>query len=192
MVVRAVDAMLTGGVTRVVVVAPKQHLDDFRALFAQRLAQVKVVVGGAERQDSVRLGLEAASGPGIVLVHDAARPLVPDHVVEAVIRAVGDGATAVVPAMPVVDTIRQVTEEAAGVIDRSQLRAVQTPQGFDAEVLRRAHEFVAAEGMAVTDDASACEALGERVTLVPGDREALKITEPFDLIVAEAIVASRE
>jgi 2-C-methyl-D-erythritol 4-phosphate cytidylyltransferase len=125
-----------------------------------------------------------------VLVHDAARALVPADVVRRVIEALAGGAVAAIPVLPVVDTIREVTPTGSATVDRSRLRAVQTPQGFARDVLERAHRLVADMGLQVTDDAAAVEALGYPVVLVPGDREALKVTEPLDLLFAEAIVRS--
>jgi 2-C-methyl-D-erythritol 4-phosphate cytidylyltransferase len=125
----------------------------------------------------------------VVLVHDAARPLVPVDVVRGVIEAVRAGASAVIPVVGVSDTIRQVAGAGSVVVDRSGLRAVQTPQGFARDALVTAH--AAANGRDFTDDAAVCEACGYEVVLVPGSREALKITEPHDLAVAEAIVKDR-
>ena len=191
---RAVDALVDGGAAHVVVTAPAAYVARFEELLAGVAADVRVVVGGAERQDSVRLGLEALTDESVdvVLVHDAARPLVPREVVERVVDAVRSGARAVVPVVPVVDTIRRVTEDDSEIVDRSALRAIQTPQGFDAALLRRAHAHAVEYVLALTDDASACEAIGEPVTLVDGHREAMKITDPFDLVVARAILETRE
>lgn len=190
LVARAVTSLLDGGVARVVVVAPKDQLERFALVF-QDLPDVVVVPGGAERQDSVRLGLDAVGDATHVLVHDAARPLVPARVVADVVAALRAGARSVVPVMPVVDSIRRALPEGSEIVDRADLRAVQTPQGFELALLREAHAHVAATGAAVTDDASACELVGVPVTFVPGHREAMKITEPFDLVVAEAIVNAR-
>lgn len=187
---RAVDALIAGGVRRVVVVAPAGHIADFRRIFAAD-REVSVVAGGAERQDSVRLGLDAVGDARFVLVHDAARPLVPPRVITDVLAALRAGARAVVPTIPVIDTIRRLGGAGSEVVDRSQLRAVQTPQGFDAELLQAAHQHVAQMGITVTDDAAACEAIGATITLVEGDRESLKITEPFDLMTAAAILEAR-
>lgn len=196
----AIEALVAGGVRRLVVTIREQD----RALFTEALADVEIsadvdvpvelVAGGAERQDSVRLGLSALadSGARIVLVHDAARPLVPVGVVRAVIDAVAAGATAVVPGTAVVDSIRTVHDAGSTVVDRSTLVGVQTPQGFDLPTLIRGHDHVRQNGLAVTDDAAVCELLGEPVTIVPGSREALKITEPVDLVIAEALLAARE
>ncbi|NLE98205.1 MAG: 2-C-methyl-D-erythritol 4-phosphate cytidylyltransferase [Propionibacterium sp.] len=189
---RAVDSLVEGGVSRVVVVAPDGHLELCASLLADVAVPVDVVVGGAERQDSVRLGLAAVAEADVVLVHDAARPLVPAHVVADVVERVRGGARAVVPVLPVVDSIRAAAGEGSRVVDRAGLRAVQTPQGFDGALLRDAHAHALAAELVVTDDASACEALGEPVTFVTGHREALKITDPFDLLVAEAILRTRE
>lgn len=190
-VVRAVQPLLAGGAGHVVVVAPSTHLAEFHGLLADR-PNVTVVEGGAERQDSVRLGLDVIADAEIVLVHDAARPLVPRAVVESVIAALRDGARAVVPVVPVVDSIRRIDGKSSVTVDRAELRAVQTPQGFDASLLKTAHTHAAVQGLVVTDDAGVCEAVGEHITFVDGHREAMKITEPFDLAVAEAILAAKE
>ncbi len=185
----SVAALAAGGVTEVVVVVG----DGLQDVFAEALADApipwRIVIGGATRQESVARGIAALPPGEIVLVHDAARPLVPVEVVRAVIEAVRSGAPAVIPVVPMSDTIRQVAGAGSVVVDRSGLRAVQTPQGFARDVLVSAH--AAAAGREYTDDAAVCEASGYEVLLVPGSREALKITEPYDLAVAEAIVAGR-
>ncbi|MFF4750758.1 2-C-methyl-D-erythritol 4-phosphate cytidylyltransferase [Streptomyces sp. NPDC002514] len=156
-----------------------------------------VVPGGDSRQESVRLGLDALPPEyGVVLVHDAARPLVPVDTVDAVIEAVRDGARAVVPALPLADTVKEVepaaepgaAEPVVATPARARLRAVQTPQGFDRRTLVRAHETVTGD---VTDDASMVEQLGEQVVVVPGHEEAFKVTRPLDLVLAEAVLARR-
>jgi 2-C-methyl-D-erythritol 4-phosphate cytidylyltransferase len=147
-------------------------------------APVTVVAGGAERQESVAAAL-AVVPPSlpIVLVHDAARCLTPVSVFERVAAAVRDGADAVIPVLPVVDTIKEVDAEGTvlGTVDRSVLRSVQTPQGFRASVLRAAH---AAAADSHTDDAGAVEKIGRQVICVPGSDLALKITRPMDLALA--------
>lgn len=189
LVLRSLRQLAAGGVDRAVVTAPEHLVPVFAEALADAPLPCRVVAGGAERQDSVRLGLAAAGDCGVLLVHDAARPLVPPRVVAAVIAAVRAGHSAVVPALPVIDSIRRVLpDESSEVVDRSRLRAVQTPQGFDPSTLRAAHEHVLAQGLVVTDDAACCEAMGRSVHLVPGAREALKITEPVDLVLAEALL----
>lgn len=129
-------------------------------------------------------------------MHDAARPLVPVDTVDAVIEAVRDGAPAVVPALPLADTVKEVEpartagdpEPVVATPERGRLRAVQTPQGFDRATLVRAHESVTGD---VTDDASMVEQLGLTVVVVPGHEEAFKVTRPLDLVLAEAVLARR-
>ena len=193
LVAHAVNALAAGGATRVVVVTRPELAPDFAHALAGATVPWTTVPGGAERQDSVANGLAETvrlePTARLVLVHDAARPFVPADVVSAVLEALHDGALAVVPAVPVVDTIR-VLDPSPGeptVVDRSRLRAVQTPQGFDLATLRRAHDHVRSAGLAVTDDAMACEAIGAPVRLVPGSRDGLKVTDPFDIEVAEAV-----
>ncbi|MFK4223874.1 2-C-methyl-D-erythritol 4-phosphate cytidylyltransferase [Streptomyces sp. NPDC019890] len=204
MLIHAVRAMAASrAVSLVVVVAPPdgapevKHLLDEHAL-PQRTDYL-VVPGGDTRQESVRLGLKALPDDiGIVLVHDAARPLVPVDTVDAVIEAVRDGAPAVVPALPLADTVKEVEpgdknapEPVVATPARARLRAVQTPQGFDRDTLVRAHETVVLDGDGATDCAGMVERLGEPVVVVPGHEEAFKVTRPLDLVLAEAVLARR-
>jgi 2-C-methyl-D-erythritol 4-phosphate cytidylyltransferase len=169
----------------VVVAAPAAEVDEVARLLTAY--DVVVVAGGAQRQGSVAAGLAALPPEvALVLVHDAARALVPVTVVEAVVAALRAGADAVVPVVAVADTVKLV-EGAAVVrtVAREHLRAVQTPQGFRREVLLAAH---AAARDLLTDDAGLVEAAGVTVTTVPGAPEAFKVTTPFDLLVAEAVL----
>ncbi|MGJ6980230.1 2-C-methyl-D-erythritol 4-phosphate cytidylyltransferase [Aestuariimicrobium soli] len=193
----SVEALVSGGAARVVVVTA----DDLRPDFEDALRGVGVPVdfvgGGRRRQDSVRAGLEALAGAGVtsavVLVHDAARPLVPTEVVAGVVAAVAEGAPAVVPAVAVVDSIRSLSPHGgSSVVDRSLLRAVQTPQGFDLTALLAAHRAIATSADELTDDAAVMERAGHAVSLVEGSRDSLKVTEPIDLDLAEAVLARRK
>ncbi|OUC78398.1 2-C-methyl-D-erythritol 4-phosphate cytidylyltransferase [Gordonia lacunae] len=184
---RCVDNIPASLGASVVVVVPVDLVDRARTL----LPDVIVVAGGAHRSDSVRAGISAAGDAGILLVHDAARPLTPARVFTDVVDAVRSGHPAVVPAIPVVDTLKQVVAVPGGLervtrtVDRDELRAVQTPQGFTREALRRAHED--ASGLA-TDDAGLAERCGIDVHLVPGDPLAMKITTPWDLRIVRDVV----
>ncbi|MBB1254357.1 2-C-methyl-D-erythritol 4-phosphate cytidylyltransferase [Streptomyces alkaliterrae] len=203
MLVHAVRAMARARtVGLVVVVAPPDGVAETRRLLDahplpdSESAELLVVPGGDNRQRSVRRGVEALPPDvEIVLVHDAARPLVPVDTVEDVIAAVRDGAPAVVPALPLSDTVKEVEpsapERVVGTPDRARLRAVQTPQGFDRDVLAAAHRRVTDEGDGATDDAGMVERLGHDVRLVPGHEEAFKVTRPLDLVLAEAVLARR-
>jgi 2-C-methyl-D-erythritol 4-phosphate cytidylyltransferase len=180
----------------VVVAAPADDLAAVTELLADPASSVPVdvVAGGADRQASVALAI-AALPPEIeiVLVHDAARPLTPPALIDAVVAAVRGGAVAVVPGLPVTDTVKRVDsfagqEVVAATVARHDLRAVQTPQGFDRSVLEKAH---ATSTEAVTDDAGLVESLGYQVVVVPGSADAFKITGPRDLLVAEAILRER-
>ncbi|MEU0159330.1 2-C-methyl-D-erythritol 4-phosphate cytidylyltransferase [Streptomyces sp. NPDC006261] len=205
MLIHAVRAMAASrAVSLVVVVAPPdgapevKHLLDEHAL--PERTDYLVVPGGDTRQESVGLGLDALpEDVAVVLVHDAARPLVPVDTVDAVVEAVRNGAAAVVPALPLADTVKEVEPaEVAGEPEpvvstpvRARLRAVQTPQGFDRDTLVRAHAEVALDGEGSTDDAGMVERLGEPVVVVPGHEEAFKVTRPLDLALAEAVLARR-
>lgn len=202
MLVHAVRAVAASrAVELVVVAAPPDGVHLMASLLADHdiPAELIVVAGGDSRQDSVRLAVASlpAEFSG-VLVHDAARPLVPVELVDAVALAVRGGAEAVIPALPVTDTVKQVAEGPDGVTrvvatpDRSDLVAVQTPQGFAREVLEKAHAVgTGATGEGATDDAGLVERLGIPVRTVPGSEEAFKVTRPLDLLLAEAILARR-
>ena len=195
---------LAGVDARLVVVVPEGLEADASAIAARAGVAVDVVVGGATRAGSVAAGLAAVSDARWVLVHDAARALTPPAQVERVIAALGAGASAVVPVLPVVDTVRSIgtvrsvdpvrsdAVRAEGdvlgpIVDRAALRAMQTPQGFDAQLLRRAYAAAAAMD-ASTDDAQLVQALGEPVVAVPGDELAFKITTPADADRAESLL----
>ncbi|MFT4124839.1 MAG: 2-C-methyl-D-erythritol 4-phosphate cytidylyltransferase [Gordonia sp. (in: high G+C Gram-positive bacteria)] len=179
-----VDTVRALGVM-VVVVVPADLVDRARGSLP---ADVAVVAGGAHRSDSVRAGLAAAGDAEIVLVHDAARPLTPPTVFHRVIDAVRAGHAAVVPGVPVADTLKEVDADAAvtRTVDREALRAVQTPQGFAAAALARAH---ADDAGVATDDAGLAERAGIAVHVVPGDALAFKITTPWDLRIARTVLA---
>lgn len=191
LVAHAVRRLRAGGVEDVVVVAPADHLEAVREAVG---AGADVVVGGASRQASVAAGLAALpAGAQVVLVHDAARCFAPGALVARVVAAVRAGHRAVIPVGPVADSLVLASEDAPvqDYADRTALRTVQTPQGFDRTTLERAHAAAADragdEALAATDDASLVAALGEVVWAVPGDDAAMKITTPRDLLVAEGL-----
>lgn len=153
---------------------------------AAELGVAHRVDGGRERSDSVRNGLAAVPDDAShVLIHDAARPLVTEAVVERVVAALASGSEAVVPVVPVVDSLRAVDGAA---VERSGLVAVQTPQGFRADTIRQAHQ----SGVVASDDATVVEQMGVSVTQVDGDRHNIKITYAEDLAVAEVLLAMTE
>ena len=172
----------------VVVAAPADRVAEVTDLLAPY--DVTVGAGGADRQESVRRALAALpSDVDLVLVHDDARPLTPSALHEAVVAALRGGTDAVVPVLPVADTVKRVAgDRVAGTVDRDDLRAVQTPQGFRRDVLEQAHT---GDTGAATDDAALVERLGRTVVTVPGDEEAFKVTRPFDLLLAEAVLHAR-
>ena len=155
---------------------------------------VKVVRGGANRAQSVLLAaLEASPETELLAVQDGARPLVTPELIDRVISAAARcGAAA--PAVPVKDTIKSVRDGGAveRTLERSSLRAVQTPQVFETSLLKAALQSAVEKELPITDDCSAVERLGKVVFLVEGDEENLKITTPVDLILAEAILQARE
>lgn len=243
----SLEAIISSGVAATIVVAaPEEFLLLARAEIAEvvrrlsateqsqevpqsRDVEIIAVVGGADRVASVDAGLAAAGEHDIVLVHDAARALTPPDVFRRVGAAVSSGAEAVVPVLPMIDTVRRAEtvrptgpyaqgetggslgvgtsddhgrgtgcEVLRGDLDRASLRRVQTPQGFASAILRRAHEAYREEvrtqgagAREATDDAGLVERLGVDVVAVDGDEEALKITYPLDLVLAEHIARER-
>ncbi|MPV37585.1 2-C-methyl-D-erythritol 4-phosphate cytidylyltransferase [Georgenia subflava] len=206
LVVRAAQGLAAADcLTSLVVTVPPAEVGTVTALFAGGLVPgtpltVQVVAGGPTRQASVAAGLSAlAQDVDVVLVHDAARCLTPPELVRGVEAAVRGGHRAVVPAVPVTDTVKEVgpadttgAEPVRGTVERTRLRAVQTPQGFDRLLLEEAHAAGAGragdERAAVSDDAGLVEALGEPVWVVPGDERAMKITTPRDLALAHVLL----
>jgi 2-C-methyl-D-erythritol 4-phosphate cytidylyltransferase len=164
-----------------IVVAAPPEWEEPAILLAEELGCGKVstcVTGGATRADSVRLGLaEVPPDAAVVVVHDAARPLLEDAVVERVVTALGEGWDGAVPVLPLADTIKRVEgDRVVETLPRDDLRAVQTPQAFVAGVLR-----AALTGSDWTDCAAAVEAAGGRVKVVEGDPQLIKITDAVDL-----------
>jgi 2-C-methyl-D-erythritol 4-phosphate cytidylyltransferase len=178
-------------VQHVIIVAPVSHVGQCWAaadLLGEH-SRVDVVAGGVDRSASVEAGLGALRpDDGIVLVHDVARCLAPSDLFARVIGAVRDGHSAVVPGLPVTDTIKVVDDQGCvlDTPDRGSLRAIQTPQGFLREVLELAHGDT--DGASATDDAGLVERNGGHVRVVTGDHRALKITSPVDLTVASALI----
>lgn len=188
LVERAVAGLRASGVVDTVYVAVPPDRTDEAKLILGHLATI--VAGGASRTESVRLALSAMddSLPEFVLVHDAARALTPPALIVRVVGALRDGHGAVVPGLPLSDTVKAVDANGLvlGTPERGGLRAVQTPQGFATNVLLRAFDQ-AADGD-FTDDASLVEHIGGQVQVVDGDPLAFKITTQLDLMLAKAIV----
>ena len=170
--------------THIIVAAPA----GYEATFAQLLGEgINVVTGGITRSESVKAALaEVHPTTRYVLVHDAARALAPTSLAVDVLDALRAGEHAVIPALHVVDTMKKIDSDGyvVATVDRSELRAVQTPQGFDYSTLIAAHQ----SGTDHTDDAGAVESLGVKVKTVAGVDRALKITTPIDLAIANKYV----
>ena len=182
-------------VAAVVVVLPRAFVADPPPwIFQCDIDRLMLSVGGRTRTDSVQNGLEDLPDEAqVVLIHDAARPLVDDATIDRVIVAARSGACAVA-ALPVVDTLKEV--DTAGrivrTVDRAGLWRAQTPQGFPRDVIVRAHRDARANHVSATDDAALCERLGIPVSVVRGSERAMKITEESDFARAEALFLLRE
>ena len=190
MLVHTVRAFQNSEVIREIVIVTRQDLVEPVTELCSGFSKVKTVaVGGSSRTESVQNGLNALSkGMKLAAIHDGARPLISARVIERTVRAANSyGAAA--PAIAVKDTIKQVQ---GGVVtqtpDRSLLRAVQTPQVFDVDILRGGLKKVRDSKLEVTDDCSAVERMGMSVKIVEGDERNMKITTPMDLKVAQLLM----
>ncbi|MBQ1443608.1 MAG: 2-C-methyl-D-erythritol 4-phosphate cytidylyltransferase [Renibacterium sp.] len=198
----ALRGVLAARVGQLVCVVVPRGDTELRAVCAGIDPEIITVDGGSTRSDSVGNALAVLpESMDAVLVHDAARPLTPEEVFHRVRNALDAGAKAVIPALAVVDTIKRAQpaadpgiapEQVHSTPQREELRAVQTPQGFDLATLRTAHEaatmFDDAQAAAITDDAMLVESRGVPVFLVRGSELSLKITTPTDLLIAEALL----
>lgn len=190
MIVHTVRAFQACDAIREIVIVTREDLIQPIAALCREMDKVKaVVIGGKSRQESVSLGLNALSDKvKLAAIQDGARPLVTWQLIDRVVRA-AHSYHAAVPVIPVKDTIK-VTNSALVVStpDRSTLRAVQTPQVFDFDLLRGALKKAAEDGAEITDDCSAVERLGMSVKTVEGDERNLKVTTPMDLKFAELLM----
>lgn len=197
---RSVTAMETSEVVDEIIVLVSPDMEDYARHTLREHRDIRFVHGGGERADSIWEGLKAiADENAVVLIHDAARALTPPGMIARVAQAVLSGSPAVVPVVPVADTIKRVDRENKNLIvdtpDRATLRAVQTPQGFDLAQLREANQKYYSEsdpGFVATDDASLMEWFGTSVRAVQGDPMAFKITTPIDLVLAKTITDEAE
>jgi 2-C-methyl-D-erythritol 4-phosphate cytidylyltransferase len=185
----------TPSVSEIILVAREERVAEFQQLVGQyRFQKVRdVIPGGDQRQDSVDAGLRRVSADcRFIAVHDAARPLVTPEQIELVVAcARKHGAAAL--AAPVTDTIKRAGDDrvVTGGVARDNLFAMQTPQIFARDLLERAYAAVVAQKLAITDEVSAVEHLGEKVLIVPNDDWNVKITYPRDLLLAQASIARR-
>ena len=181
--------MRAAGCTEVVVAIPESLLERAAELL-EDAESVSVVAGGETRQDSVRNALAQVTAER-VLVHDAARPIIDLKLVRDLIDAL-DGWDGAIAAVPVDETLKRVDGVAiVETVDRSNLWQAQTPQAFKTAVLKDAHARAAEDGMTATDDASLVERYGGRVRVMTGDRTNIKVTYPEDVLLAEALRATR-
>ena len=186
--------MARADVMSVVCVLPREFVADPPPwIFQCDVDRLLLSVGGRTRTESARNGLEDLPDEAqVALIHDAARPLVDDPMIDRVVSIVRGGECAV-PALPVVDTIKE-SDTLGGVartVDRTHLWRAQTPQGFPRELIERAHREARNAGVTGTDDAELCERIGIPVRLVPGSERAIKVTEEADFQRLEALYASR-
>jgi 2-C-methyl-D-erythritol 4-phosphate cytidylyltransferase len=179
----------SGWIDAIVIAAPPDW-EEPSILVAEEIAATKVssaVTGGESRSESVRLALEEVPAEAaVVLVHDAARPLLPEDVIERVLAPLSEGWDGVVPVVPLADTVKRVEgDRVVETLPRDDLVAVQTPQAFLADTLRRA---VSGDVSSATDCASLVEAQGGRIKVVAGDRRLLKVTDADDLALVESLL----
>ena len=173
---------------QLILVLPRDHQPLWHTLCEKHAFSLPYLLadGGETRFHSVKNGLALITGEGVVAIHDGVRPFVSSEVLH---RCFTTAAThhAVLPVIPIVDTVRELTVEGSRTVDRNAYKLIQTPQVFDVTLLKTAYEQPFTPFF--TDDASVVEALGRTITLVEGNRENIKITTPFDLKIAEALLA---
>lgn len=190
MLLRSVRAFQNSDVIDEIVVVTREDLvEKIQALCAEFPKVKAVTVGGADRPESVQNGLRCLSDKvRLAAIHDGARPLITDEVIERTVQA-AHRYSAAAPGVPVKDTVKVVQ---GGLVkstpDRSTLQAVQTPQVFDLDLLRGALEKAKKDNAAITDDCSAVELLGMSVKMVQGDERNIKVTTPMDLKIAECLL----
>ena len=173
---------------QLVLVLPDHQMNYWEKLCKEYKFKVKhtLVAGGETRYDSVSNGLEHIPNDHFVAIHDGVRPLVSMQVINRCFRVASKSGSAI-PVITVNESLRQVDDESSNIIDRDQIRIVQTPQTFKADLIKSAYKLE--NRPEFTDDASVYEANGGHVKLVSGNRENIKITQPLDLKVAEALIS---
>ena len=194
MIVHTIRAFQSCSAIGEIVIVTRRDLLEKIAKLAEPFSKIKgVVVGGADRTQSVLCGLQVLSDKvQLAAIHDGARPLITPELIEKTVAA-ADFHGAAAPAIPVKDTIKSVQNHwVLGTPDRSSLRAVQTPQVFDLPDLLTALSQAVSEGAAITDDCSALERMGIPVYLVDGQESNIKITTPMDLKVAQLLWEERQ
>ena len=183
--------MARDDVVSVVCVLPREYVADPPPwIFQCDIDRLLISVGGRTRTESVQHGLEDLPNEAqVTLVHDAARPLLEDTMIDRVVAKAREGVCAV-PGLPVVDTIKEVDGDGRVLrtVDRARLWRVQTPQGFPRASIERAHREARAANVTATDDAALCERIGLRVVMVPGSERALKVTDEGDFARVEALL----
>lgn len=194
MLCRTLDRFASLGLDRqAIVLYPPGHWHAFAAALGTSYGGVRLIEGGAERQDSVGIGLAALErDTEIVVIHDAARPFVGEEAIRACIEAAREFGAATV-ALPSVDTVLE--SDGSGILqqtpDRRRLWQCQTPQCFRPDLIVKAHAYARKNGLAATDDATLVRLAGGRVKLVPGSRWNFKVTTPEDVALAELVIRER-
>jgi 2-C-methyl-D-erythritol 4-phosphate cytidylyltransferase len=173
----------------IILVIPETHIETWQEILKDHKVDIKhtIVTGGETRSQSVKNGLQQVSEPGLVAIHDGVRPLVTPSVIKRLFAEAAIYGNAI-PVVPVSDTARRVDGDQHMLIDRSQLRLVQTPQIFHSDELQNAYKKLAGS---FTDDAAVFEAAGYEVHLCEGEPENIKLTKPLDMLFAEAILRQR-
>lgn len=182
-------------IDEIIVVTQPENLEEASRLCAEGgvTKAAKVVCGGETRTHSALAGVCAASRKAkVICIHDAARPFASDGLITAAVRAAAAGCKSVAPAVPVKDTVRIVRQgEGTETPDRDTVFAMQTPQAFDADIIKAALTAAIESGRSFTDDCAAAEAIGVKTHLTRGDEDNIKLTTPQDITLAEAIAVKR-
>jgi 2-C-methyl-D-erythritol 4-phosphate cytidylyltransferase len=171
----------------IILVLPGSHIDYWKSLSQKNYFKIphQIITGGETRFHSVKNGLEKVTESGLVAIHDGVRPLVSKETIERVFRKAEMDGNAI-PVVRIAESLRRVTEEKSIIVDRNDLRIIQTPQCFRSDIIKRAYQQEYREEF--TDDASLVENMGIRINLVEGNAENIKVTRPSDIIIAEALL----
>jgi 2-C-methyl-D-erythritol 4-phosphate cytidylyltransferase len=174
----------------IILVLPEKHFEIWEKIIKEQNVSIKhsLVAGGETRSQSVLNGLKLITGSGLVAIHDGVRPIITPELIRNLFSRASLFGSAI-PAIPVTDTVRQIQGDQSVLIDRNQLRLVQTPQVFKSDILHKAYEKYGSGSY--TDDATAVEKSGFKIHLCEGDPQNIKLTNPLDILIAEAILRQR-
>ena len=174
----------------IILVLPEEHINTWQKIIQDKKISIQhiIVAGGETRSQSVKNGLKLISEPGMVAIHDGVRPLITSSLIQKLFEETEKVGSAI-PVIPVTDTVRKIDKNKSILLDRNNLRLVQTPQVFKSDLIQNVYKNISSGSY--TDDAAVIESSGFGVHLCDGDPENIKLTKPMDMVFAEAILKQR-